>query len=230
MLFRDDDEELEVLPFADRGEAGRMLAGKLQEYADRPEVIVLGLPRGGMPVASAVSGALRVPLDVFVVVKIGTPGQPELALGAVAEGGIQVLDLSLVQVVGLEQSEVEEVTEAARRELDSRTIAYRANGELHELAGQMVILVDDGIATGCSILAAIAGTRREGAARVVVAVPVAPASGCNAIRMEADEFVAVAEPEEFLAVSQWYEDFAQVRDEDVRQLLRKAGRIIHQAA
>lgn len=222
MLFRDEDEDLEVPPFANRGEAGRVLAGKLSAYTDRRDVIVLGLPRGGVPVASAVAGALHLPLDVFVVSKLGSPWSSELAMGAVAEGGVQVLDLSLVKAMCVSEEDVQRVAAAARRELETRESLYRGGRRTLRLKGKTVILVDDGIATGCSILAAIAAIRRRRAARVVVAVPVAPASGCNAIRMEADELVSVAEPEAFLAVSQWYEDFSQVSDEDVCHLLGSA--------
>jgi len=219
MLFREEDEDLEVLPFADRAEAGRMLASKLAAYCGRRDVIVLGLPRGGVPVASAVAGALHVPLDVFVVCKIGTPWERELAMGAVAEGSVEVLDLSLINLLGISEKDIHDVSAAARKELESRKNSYRGGRPPLDLEGQTVILVDDGIATGCSVLAAIAATRRKGAARVVVAVPVAPAFGCSAIRMEADEFISVEEPELFLAVSQWYRDFTQVSDEDVQRLL-----------
>ena len=217
MLFREEDEDLEVLPFADRAEAGRMLASKLAAYSGRRDVIVLGLPRGGVPVASAVAGALHVPLDVFVVSKIGTPWERELAMGAVAEGSVEVLDLSLINLLG--EKDIHDVSAAAGKELESRKNSYRGGRPPLDLEGKTVILVDDGIATGCSVLAAIAAARRKGAARVVVAVPVAPAFGCSAIRMEADEFISVEEPELFLAVSQWYRDFTQVSDEDVQRLL-----------
>ena len=222
MLFREEDEDLEVLPFADRTEAGRMLAGKPAAYSGCQEVIVLGLPRGGMPVAAAVAGRLKVPLDVFVVTKLGTPWDQELAMGALAEGGVQVLDLSLIKLLGISEQEMQKVAAAARKELESHISSYRGGRPPLDLHGKTVILVDDGIATGCSVLAAIAAVRRKGAARVVVAVPVAPASGCSAIRMEADEFVSVEEPEMFLAVSQWYRDFAQVAEEDVQRLLQEA--------
>jgi putative phosphoribosyl transferase len=230
MLFREEDEDLEILPFADRAEAGLMLAGKLAAYAGRHDVIVLGLPRGGVPVAAAVASALKLPLDVLVVTKIGTPWEQELAMGAVAERGVQVLDLSLVKLLGIAEQDTQEVTGAARRELESHLRSYRGGRPTLELEGKTVILVDDGIATGCSMLAAIAAMRRKGAARVVVAVPVSPASGRSAIRMEADEFVSMAEPEMFLSVSQWYGDFAQVSDEEVQRLLQKAESSMARAA
>lgn len=230
MLFREEDEDLEIPPFADRAEAGLMLAGKLAAYSGRADVAVLGLPRGGMPVAAAVARALQLPADVFVVLKLGTPWQQELAMGAVAEGGVQVVDLSLMKLLGISEQEMQEVVADARKELESHIGAYRGGRPPLELNGKTAILVDDGIATGCSVLAAIAASRRKGAARVVVAVPVAPAFGCSAIRMEADEFVTVAEPEMFLAVSQWYSDFAQVSDEEVQRLLQKAENPMARAA
>jgi putative phosphoribosyl transferase len=222
MLFRDEDEDLEVLPFADRAEAGRVLASKLLAYAGRNDVIVLGLPRGGVPVAFAVAGALHVLLDVFVVSKLGTPWDKELAMGAVAEGGVQVLDLSIVKELCVSEEDIHQVATAARKELESREGLYRDGRLPPELTGKTVILVDDGIATGCSVLAAIAAIRRRRAARVVVAVPVAPAFGCNAVRMEADDVISPLEPELFFAVSQWYEEFSQISDEDVHRLLENA--------
>jgi len=222
VLFREEDEDLEILPFADRAEAGRMLAGKLAAYSGRHDVIVLGLPRGGVPVAAAVASALKLPLDVFVVTKLGTRSQQELAMGAVAEGGVQVLDLSLAELLAISEHEIQEVAAAGRKELESHVILYRGGRPPLDLKGRTVILVDDGIATGCSILSAIAAIRRKSATRIVVAVPVAPATGCSAIQMEADEFVSVEQPEMFLSVSQWYSDFAQVGDDEVQRLLQKA--------
>lgn len=230
MLFREEDEDLDILPFADRADAGLMLAGKLAAYSRRGDAIVFGLLRGGVPVAAAVAGALKLPLDAFVVTKIGTPWEKELAMGAVAEGGAQVLDLSLVQLLGISEQEMQEASVAARNELESHIGEYRAGRPPLGLHGKTAILVDDGIATGCSILAAIAATCRQGAPRVVVAVPVAPSAGCSAIGMEADEFVSVAEPVAFLSVSQWYRDFAQVSDEEVQRLLRRAERSMARAA
>jgi putative phosphoribosyl transferase len=230
MLFREEDEDLEVLPFVNRVEAGRVLASRLSAYAGRDDVIVLGLPRGGVPVAFAVAGALHVPIDVFVVSKVGTPWNRELAMGAVAEGGIQVLDLSMVKELCVSEKDIQEVAAAARKELEYREELYCGGRPPLELVGKTVILVDDGIATGCSILAAVAAIRQRKAARVVVAVPVAPAAGCSAIRMEADEVISVAEPELFLAVSQWYQDFSQISDEDVRSLLDRSAASIPRAA
>jgi putative phosphoribosyl transferase len=229
-LFRDEDEDLEVLPFADRSEAGRVLASKLSAYAGRDDVIVLGLPRGGVPVAWEVASTLHVPLDLLVVSKLGTPWNRELAMGAVAEGGVQILDLSIVEALCVSDRDIQEVVAAARKELEWREESYRGRCPPLELTGKTVIVVDDGIATGCSILAAIATIRRRNARRVVVAVPVAPPSGCSAIRMEADELVSVAEPAMFFAVSQWYEDFPQISDEDVQRLLESAAGSLSDAA
>jgi putative phosphoribosyl transferase len=230
MLFREEDEDLEVLSFVDRAEAGRALASKLSEYSGRDDVIVLGLPRGGVPVACAVASALHASLDVLAVSKLGTPWNRELAMGAVAEGGVQVLDLSIVRALGVSEEDIQGMAEAARKEVEYRQELYRCGRPPLELAGKTILLVDDGIATGCSILAAIAAIRRRKAARVVVAVPVAPASGCSAIRMEADEVISVAEPELFLAVSQWYQDFSQINDEDVQRLLESAAGLMPRAA
>jgi putative phosphoribosyl transferase len=223
MLFCEEDEDDEVLSFQDRAEAGRILAtSKLSAYADRDDVIVLGLPRGGVPVAFEVAQALHVPLDVFVVRKLGTPWNKELAMGAIAPGGVQVLDLSLAQRLSVSEEAIQEVVAVERRELERMERLYRGDRPQLALAGKTVILVDDGVATGSSILAAIAALRRRKAARIVVAIPVAPAAACDAIRMEADDVVCVAEPEMFLAISQWYENFTQTTDEDVCALLEQA--------
>jgi len=230
MLFREEDEDLEVLPFVDRTEAGYVLASKLSAYSGRDDVIVLGLSRGGVPVASAVAGALHIPLDVLVVSKLGTPWNTELAMGAIAEGGVQVLDLSIVKELCVSERDIQEIAAAARKELQYQQKLYRGDRPPLDPAGKTVILVDDGIATGCSILAAITAIRRLKAARVVVAVPVAPASGCSAVRMEADEVISVAEPDLFLAVSQWYQDFSPISDDDVRSLLDRSAASIPHAA
>jgi putative phosphoribosyl transferase len=230
VLFREEDEDLEVLPFVDRAEAGCVLASKLSAHSSRDDVIVLGLPRGGVPVASAVAGALHIPLDVLVVSKLGTPWNKELAMGAIAEGGVQVLDLSIVKELCLSERDIEEVAASARKELQYQQELYRGGRPPLELARKTVILVDDGIATGCSILAATTAVRRRKAARVVVAVPVVPASGCHAVRMEADEVISVAEPDLFLAVSQWYQDFSQISDDDVRSLLDSGAASMPRAA
>jgi putative phosphoribosyl transferase len=219
MLFREEDEDLEVLPFADRAEAGRMLAGKLSAYYGRNDVIVLGLPRGGVPVAIEVAGALHLPMDIFVVRKLGVPWDPELAMGAVAEDNVQVLDLCIVKALGISEEDILKMTTAVGKEIETRQRLCRGDRPPLGVAGKIVILVDDGIATGCSILAAIAGLRRRGAAWIVVAFPIASAASYSAVRMEADELISVSELDLLIAVSQWYQDFSQVSDEDVRHML-----------
>jgi putative phosphoribosyl transferase len=179
MLFREEDEDLEVLPFADRAEAGRMLASKLRAYSGRNDAIVMGLPRGGVVVAFEVASALHVPLDILAVRKLGAPCSPELAMGAVAEGSVQVLDLSMVRALGISEEDILKATTVARREIETRQSSYHGDRPPLAVEGKIVILVDDGIATGCSILAAIAALRRRRAARIVVAVPVASATGCS---------------------------------------------------
>jgi len=222
MLFRDDDEDDELFRFADRAEAGRLLGAKLVAYSRQEGVIVLGLPRGGVPVAWEVARVLGVPLDVLVVRKLGTPGQKELAMGAVAPGGVQVLDLSTVKQLCVPAEVIEEVAAAERKELERQESEYRGRRPPLAVAGKTVILVDDGIATGSCVLAAIAAVRKQGAAQVIVAVPVAPATARSAIGIEADEVVSLFEPEIFFAVSQWYEDFSQISDDQVRGLLERS--------
>jgi len=225
MLFRDDDEEdNELFRFADRAEAGRLLGAQLVAYSRHEDVIVLGLPRGGVPVACEVARVLSVPLDVLVVRKLGTPGQKELAMGAIATGGVRVLDMSTVTQLCVPSEVIEEVAAAERKELERQESEYRGNRPPLAVAGKTVILVDDGIATGSCILAAIAAVRKQGAARVVVAVPVAPATARSAIGMEADEVISLVEPEIFFAVSQWYDDFSQISDDQVRSLLETSIR------
>jgi len=230
MLFREEDEDLELLPFRDRAEAGRILASKLSAYLDHEDVIALGLPQGGMPVASVVAGALHVPVDVLVVTKIRTPWNAELAVGAISEGSVKVLDLSIINALCVSEEDIQALTAVARKELETRKELYRAGFPSLDVAGKTDILVDDGIATGCSILAAIAAIRRSKAARVVVAVPVAPSSRCSAIGMEADELISVAQPELFLALSQCYRNFTQVSDEDVQSLLGNSVGLVPKAA
>jgi predicted phosphoribosyltransferase len=222
MLFRDEDEDEELLPFADRAEAGRILGTKLAAYSGRGDAIVLGLPRGGVPVAFEVARVLNLPLDILVVRKLSTPWERELAMGAIAPGDVQVLDLSMVKQLCVPSEAIEELAAVERKELERQERLYRGDRPPLAVAGKAVVLVDDGIATGSCILAAIAAVRRQGAAQVVVAVPVAPANACSAIRMEADEVISVAQPEMFFAVSQWYEDFSQTSDDEVRLLLERS--------
>ena len=208
--------------FRDRVEAGDALAGLLGHYAGRPDVLVLALPRGGVPVAARVAEALGAPLDVFVVRKLGVPGQQELAMGAIATGGVRVVNEQVVGRLRLGEADLQRVAEAEERELARRERSYREGRGPPDLAGQVVILVDDGLATGSTMRAAVAAARRLGPARVVVAVPTAPASTCQRLGEEADEVVCATTPRPFRAVGYSYRSFPQTSDEEVRSLLRAA--------
>lgn len=230
MLFREEDEDQELLPFQDRADAGRILASRLSAYSSRDDVVVVGLARGGVAVAFQVAQALQVSLDVLVVRKLGTPWSKELAMGAIATDGMRVLDLSMVKDLCVADEAIKDVADAELQELQRREQLYRHHRPALPVAGKTVILVDDGIATGSSILAAIGALRRRHAARVVVATPVAAVSSCNTIRMEADEMVCVAEPGFLLAISQCDEDFSEAGDDDVGALLEEANRAMPRAA
>jgi predicted phosphoribosyltransferase len=207
--------------FQDRHEAGRTLGAQLREYADRPDVVVLGLPRGGMPVASEVARALGAPLDVFVVRKLGVPGMEELAMGAVATGGIVVVNRDIVEAYRVPDSVVEAAAERETAEILRRERLYRGATSGLDVAGRTVILVDDGLATGATMSAAVMAVKEHAPSRVVIAVPVAPAETVNELRRSADDVVVVEEPPMFFAVGQWYVDFAPVTDEEVRELLSR---------
>jgi putative phosphoribosyl transferase len=209
--------------YANRVEAGRRLASCLKHYANRKDVIVLGVPRGGVPVAFEVARALSAPLDVFVLRKLGVPQREELAFGAVASGGVRVLDPRTIESLGISDREIEMVTSAERTELERRETAYRGARSPLYVDGMAVILVDDGIATGSSVRAAVQALRRMNPARIVVATPVAPASTCRRLRLDADELVCPEIPQIFYGVGQFYEDFSQVSDEEVVQLLDRAA-------
>ncbi len=210
------------LPFRDRGDAGRILAGLLEHYRDRPEAIVLALPRGGVPVAGVVAAHLRVPLDVFLVRKLGVPGQEELAFGALASGGVRVLNHELIAEVRLSPNIIEQISAYEAGELDRREGLYRAGLPPLELRGRTAILIDDGLATGATMMAAARAARQLEAARVVVATPVAPHQALHLLRKEADEVVCAAAPEPFRAVGIWYEEFDQTTDDEVRRVLQDA--------
>ncbi len=210
--------------FFNRIEAGRVLAKSLTVYANRCDVIVLALPRGGVPVAAEVAKELNVPLDVFVVRKLGLPGHPELAMGAIATGGVRVFNGDVVNSLRIPDEVIDSVSAEELGELQRREKAYRDDLPPPEVEGKTVILVDDGIATGSTMLAAIAALRQLNVARIVVAIPVVPASAYYEIRLVADEVVAVMMPEDFYAVGQWYEDFSQTSDDEVRELLAQAAR------
>ena len=209
--------------FRDRREAGRVLAGLLAHHRDRPRVIVLGLPRGGVPVAYEVATALGAPLDVFLVRKLGVPGHEEVAMGAIASGGTLVLNDDVVRGLGIGPEVVRQVAEREGRELLRREQAYRQGRPAPELAGATVIVVDDGLATGASMRAAIQALRRLRPARIVVAVPAAPESTCRELEALVDEVVCATTPTPFLAVGESYWDFTQTTDEEVRDLLRAAS-------
>jgi len=210
--------------FKDRSDAGRLLAHRLGEYANRPGVIVLGIPRGGVVVAFEVAMALNAPLDVFVLRKLGVPEHEELAFGAIASGGVRVLDHEIVDAVGIPDLEIKRVTEMEKQELERREKAYRAGRKPLDVEGLTVILVDDGIATGSSIRAGIDALRQMKPARLVIAVPVAPESTVRRLRRMVDEFVCLDTPESFYGVGQFYSDFSQVSDEEVRNLIGRAAR------
>ena len=209
--------------FQDRTDAGRQLAEKLLGYAGRDDVIVLALPRGGVPVAFEVAQRVRVPLDVCVVRKLGVPGHEELAMGAIASGGVRVLNEDVLYVLPDAQSIVEMVTAIEREELKRRERDYRSNRPAPEVRGRTVILVDDGLATGATMRAAAAALRQQGAAKIIVAVPVGAPGTCHEIRSVADEVVCLQTPGSFMGVGQYYEDFSQTTDEEVRELLAAAS-------
>lgn len=214
--------EVNSTRFHDRTHAGRQLATKLARYAGRDDVSVLGLPRGGVPVAFEVALVLGAPLDVFVVRKLGLPWHEELAMGAIASGGVRLLDESLIHRAGVTEEEVQKVIAAEQLELQRRETQYRGDRPQAAVAGRTVILVDDGLATGSSMRVAISALRQEKPARIVVAVPIAPPSTCEMLRSEADEVVCALTPEPFYAVGLWYEDFGQTTDEEVHELLERA--------
>jgi putative phosphoribosyl transferase len=208
--------------FADRREAGRELARHLTRYAGRPDVLVLALPRGGVPVGYEVARALHVPLDVFVVRKLGVPGQEELAMGALATGDVLVLDQDLARQLHLSASQLEAVVRAEREELRRRELAYRGTRPVPDVEKRTVILVDDGLATGSTVRAAIYALRQRKPASIVVAAPVGPEEACREMAQIVDEVVCARKPEPFHAVGLWYRDFGQTEDDEVRELLESA--------
>jgi predicted phosphoribosyltransferase len=208
------------LPFADRVEAGRELAGYLQRYAGRSDTIVLGLPRGGVPVAAVIAGALGAPLDVFTVRKLGVPGHRELAMGAIASGGARVLDHRLIADFELTEAAVGRVIADEERELARRERVFRAGRAPLNVSGLTVILVDDGLATGSTMMAAVQAIRDLGPSKVVVAVPVGSAEACRKLEQSADEVICARIPARFGAVGRWYVDFSETSDREVSALLR----------
>lgn len=210
--------------FLDRAEAGRFLASALVRYAGPAKVAVLGLPRGGVPVASQVAKALGSPLDVLVVRKLGAPGQPELAIGAIGEEGVRVLNEDLVATLGLTDVEIDRIAAAEQKELERRVALYRAGRPPLDVNGKTVIVVDDGIATGATMRAGLQTVRVRGAGTVIAAAPVGARDSVNSLSADADEIVVLETPIFFQAVGQWYEDFSPTTDEEVRRLVASAGR------
>lgn len=208
--------------FMNRIDAGHKLARRLMAYAGRHDVVVLALPRGGVPVAYPVAETLQAPLDLFIVRKLGVPGHEELAMGAIASGGVRILLTGIVNQYRITRQQIEQVTQAERLELERRDTAYRGALPRAPLKDKIVILVDDGLATGASMHAAVAAVREHHPARVIVAVPVAPVEACAAFRDVADEIVCLLTPEPFRAVGLWYEDFEQTTDDEVREWLERA--------
>jgi predicted phosphoribosyltransferase len=212
-------DQTERVRFRDRAEAGRALARALAQYAGRDDVVVLALPRGGVPVGYEVAKGLGAPLDVFLVRKLGVPGHEELAMGAIASGGVLVLDEGVLRWLGISEHQLQKTLARELEELRRREAAYRDARPLPDLKGKTVILVDDGLATGASMQAAARSVRRHEPARIVIAVPVASRTTCDKFREEVDEVVCAVAPAPFHAVGDWYEDFSQTTDDEVRELL-----------
>jgi len=214
-------KEVASMLFRDRRDAGRFLARRLKRYTGQPDVLVLALPRGGVPVAYEVAKELGVPLDLFLVRKLGVPGHEEYAMGAIASGGVRVLNDRIVNQ-GIPAEVIDRVTRQELRELERRERAYRGNRPPPEIRGRTVILVDDGLATGSTMRAAAAALRRLGPKKIVVAVPVAAPATCDEFRTEVDEIICGETPTPFQAVGLWYDDFSQTTDDEVRDLLERA--------
>jgi putative phosphoribosyl transferase len=213
-----------MTPFKDRRDAGKKLAQKLSAYAGRQNGLILALPRGGVPVAYEVALALNVPLDIFIVRKLGVPGREELAFGAIASRGIRVLNGDVVRMLSIPDEVINFVVKRELQELRRREKLYRGDRPSTEVRDRTIILIDDGLATGASMRAAVAGLRAQRPARIVIAVPTAAPETCNAFRAEVDEVVCAITPELFYGVGRWYEDFSQVTDEEVRVLLEDGNR------
>jgi putative phosphoribosyl transferase len=209
--------------YRDRVEAGKHLAAQLANYANRDDVVILALPRGGVPVAFEVAKALHAPLDIFLVRKLGVPGYEELALGAISTGGVRVLNEDVIDYLVIPDEVIDAIAANELQELVRRERAYRGNRPEPDVRGKTVILVDDGLATGSTMRAATAALRQQKPARIVVAVPVSAPQTCDEYRMGADEIVCANTPEPFFGVGQWYRDFSQTTDQEVRDLLAQAG-------
>ena len=210
-------------PFTNRAEAGELLAARFSNLANRDDVIVLGLPRGGVPVGYEVARALGVALDVFVVRKLGVPGHEELAMGAIASGEVRLVNHDVVDALGIPGNVIDRVAERERAELERRERLYRGSRPLVPLANKIVILVDDGLATGATMRAAVTAIRHQQPAQIIVAVPVGAPSTCNELSKEADQVVCLRSPEPFVAVGMWYRDFTPTSDREVRALLGRTA-------
>jgi len=211
--------------FNDRADAGKKLAKKLSEYANRSDVIILALPRGGVPVAFEVAKELNVKMDVFIVRKLGVPGNEELAMGAIASDNIRVLNEDVIRSFQIPQSVIDEVVVNELRELERRERLYRGNRPKPDISGSTVILIDDGLATGATMRAAAAAVKTKNPAKIVIAVPTAASDTCSPFENEVDKTICVATPEPFYGVGAWYEDFSQTTDKEVCELLNKATKI-----
>ena len=209
--------------FTNRADAGRQLAGWLSAYAGRADVVVLALPRGGVPVAAEVAARLGAPLDVFLVRKLGVPGHPELAMGAIAEGGVMVVSQAILAELGIPRSALDQVAARERLELERRDVQYRGGRERPSVRDKVVILIDDGLATGATMEAAVMALREHHPARIVVASPVGARESCERLGRVADEVVCALIPASFMAVGQWYQDFGQTSDDEVKALVDQAG-------
>jgi len=209
--------------FLNRTDAGRKLAGELTRFAGRSDVLVLALPRGGVPVAFEIALALDAPLDVFVVRKLGLPGHEEFGIGAIASGGVRIVDESVLRAYGVDPMTLDRITQRERQELERREHVYRDDRAFPAIAGRTVILVDDGLATGSTMRAGVAALRAEGPREIVIAVPVGAQETCIAMRRVADEVICLETPDPFYAVGLWYEDFEQTEDDEVHDLLERAA-------
>jgi putative phosphoribosyl transferase len=208
--------------YKDRKEAGKKLAEKLSRYKGREDVVVLGLPRGGVPVAYEVAKALNTPLDIFLVRKLGLPGHEELAMGAIASGGVHVLNEDVVVALDIPEKLIDKVAEREQKELERREKLYRGDRPPTQIKGKTAILIDDGLATGSSMRAAVEGLRAQGPQQIVVAVPIASPESCEALEEEVDNIICASTPTPFYGVGLWYQNFAQTTDEEVRLLLQEA--------
>ena len=216
--------------FKDRTDAGRKLAARLTRYADQDNVLVLALPRGGVPVAYEVAKELKAPLDVFLVRKLGVPGHEELAMGAIASGGVRVVNEELVNYLGIPDQVIDGIAAVEQRELERRALAYRDDRPPPDVKDRIVILIDDGLATGSTMRAAALSLRLQKPRRIVVAVPVSSPETCDEFRSEVDEIVCAFTPQNLQGVGLWYEDFSQTSDEEVRELLKRAAQQQHHVA